>query len=399
MLGIGVNAALDLALLPEELRGVAGTLGLDAARAAAGARASCCARSRPAWPSRRTPTLAALRERDALLGRPVRWEGGAGTGRRDRRRRRAAGAPRGRHAARRSPRARCTWAALWVAGATAREPRRLRRARGRMDRSTRQPLDVPPRPHGARCRRRISRRFREAYGATPYSYDDAAHRAGQGAAAARRYERHRGLLRGRLREPRLLLARASPSAAARPRAPPRPRPQDMAVVPPPGHRSCPSAAPGAGSGSTALQGRPPRVDREPRHQPCARDRRRSRRRARLLPRHPRPDRPQRGRERGTALDHAPDRQPARDPDRALAAARGPLAQDGDAIAGAARQGRAGHGPVPHRRPRTTFEQVASADGDAVLSEPRGSVLAASATPPCATSRRQPPADRAGQRWR
>jgi BirA family transcriptional regulator, biotin operon repressor / biotin---[acetyl-CoA-carboxylase] ligase len=79
VLGIGVNAALDLALLPEELRGVAGTLGLaprelpralgELLRALEARLAEPC-----------DGTLAALRERDALDGRPLRWEGGAGTG-------------------------------------------------------------------------------------------------------------------------------------------------------------------------------------------------------------------------------------------------------------------------------------------------------------------------------
>jgi BirA family transcriptional regulator, biotin operon repressor / biotin---[acetyl-CoA-carboxylase] ligase len=79
VLGIGVNAALDLDVLPEDVRASAGTLGL-----------------RPAELPRTLDTLlkaletrlaeapeaalAALRERDALAGRPVRWEGGSGTG-------------------------------------------------------------------------------------------------------------------------------------------------------------------------------------------------------------------------------------------------------------------------------------------------------------------------------
>ena len=79
VLGIGVNAALDLAELPEELRDTAGTLGLEPRelpRALADLLAALEARlAEPA-----AATLAALRERDALLGRPVRWEGGSGTG-------------------------------------------------------------------------------------------------------------------------------------------------------------------------------------------------------------------------------------------------------------------------------------------------------------------------------
>jgi len=79
VLGIGVNAALDLALLPEELRGVAGTLGL-APRVLPRALAQLlrALETRLAEPGE--ATLAALRERDALAGRPLHWEGGTGTG-------------------------------------------------------------------------------------------------------------------------------------------------------------------------------------------------------------------------------------------------------------------------------------------------------------------------------
>jgi BirA family transcriptional regulator, biotin operon repressor / biotin---[acetyl-CoA-carboxylase] ligase len=79
VLGIGVNAALDLELLPEELRGVAGTLGL-APRELPRALGELlrALEARLAEPG--DATLAALRERDALDGRPLRWEGGAGTG-------------------------------------------------------------------------------------------------------------------------------------------------------------------------------------------------------------------------------------------------------------------------------------------------------------------------------
>ena len=79
VIGIGINAAVDLAQLPPELRDRAGTLGRS--------------------PDELEPTLielrgalerrleepgaavvAALRERDALLGQAVTWAGGAGTG-------------------------------------------------------------------------------------------------------------------------------------------------------------------------------------------------------------------------------------------------------------------------------------------------------------------------------
>ncbi len=79
VLGIGVNAALDLALLPEELRGVAGTLGLAPRELPRALEELLRAlETRLAEPG--DATLAALRERDALAGRPLRWEGGAGTG-------------------------------------------------------------------------------------------------------------------------------------------------------------------------------------------------------------------------------------------------------------------------------------------------------------------------------
>jgi len=79
VLGIGVNAALDLELLPDELRGVAGTLGLAPRELPRALDELLRAlEARLAEPG--DATLAALRERDALAGRPLRWEGGAGTG-------------------------------------------------------------------------------------------------------------------------------------------------------------------------------------------------------------------------------------------------------------------------------------------------------------------------------
>ena len=79
VLGIGVNVALDLADLPEELHETAGTLGRhprELPAALAELLAALDVRLAEPVPT----TLAALRERDALLGRPVRWEGGSGTG-------------------------------------------------------------------------------------------------------------------------------------------------------------------------------------------------------------------------------------------------------------------------------------------------------------------------------
>jgi BirA family transcriptional regulator, biotin operon repressor / biotin---[acetyl-CoA-carboxylase] ligase len=79
VLGIGVNAALDLDALPEDLRASAGTLGLRPAelpRALDTLLEALASRLDEAPEA----TLAALRELDALAGRPVRWEGGSGTG-------------------------------------------------------------------------------------------------------------------------------------------------------------------------------------------------------------------------------------------------------------------------------------------------------------------------------
>ena len=79
VLGIGVNAALDLDQLPTGLRDTAGTLGrrpedLDAALGEL-LRALEARLSAPA-----ETCVAALRDRDALLGRRLRWAAGAGTG-------------------------------------------------------------------------------------------------------------------------------------------------------------------------------------------------------------------------------------------------------------------------------------------------------------------------------
>ena len=77
VLGIGLNVAVDLAALPAEVR--------DAPRRSAAARprrrwqtCSPALEQRLAEPAE--ATLAALRDRDALRGRPVRWDGGEGTG-------------------------------------------------------------------------------------------------------------------------------------------------------------------------------------------------------------------------------------------------------------------------------------------------------------------------------
>jgi BirA family transcriptional regulator, biotin operon repressor / biotin---[acetyl-CoA-carboxylase] ligase len=79
VLGIGVNVAVDLADLPPGLRDRAATLGRPpdgvepALRELLGRLAA-----RLAEPP--SDSLAALRARDALRDRPVRWAGGSGTG-------------------------------------------------------------------------------------------------------------------------------------------------------------------------------------------------------------------------------------------------------------------------------------------------------------------------------
>jgi len=79
VLGIGVNAALDLAVLPDDVRERAGTLGLAPAELPRALQELLGALERRlAQPPE--ATLAALRERDALAGRSVRWDGGSGTG-------------------------------------------------------------------------------------------------------------------------------------------------------------------------------------------------------------------------------------------------------------------------------------------------------------------------------
>jgi BirA family transcriptional regulator, biotin operon repressor / biotin---[acetyl-CoA-carboxylase] ligase len=79
VLGIGVNVALDLAVLPEDVRDRAATLGLRPSELPRALNDLLAAlEARLAEPP--AATLAALRERDALAGRPLRWDGGAGTG-------------------------------------------------------------------------------------------------------------------------------------------------------------------------------------------------------------------------------------------------------------------------------------------------------------------------------
>ena len=79
VVGIGVNAAVDPAELPPDVRGRAGTLGLDPSQLEEAQRKLLAALERRLADAPRA-LLAALRERDALLGASVSWTGGSGTG-------------------------------------------------------------------------------------------------------------------------------------------------------------------------------------------------------------------------------------------------------------------------------------------------------------------------------
>jgi BirA family transcriptional regulator, biotin operon repressor / biotin---[acetyl-CoA-carboxylase] ligase len=79
IIGIGVNVAVELDALPEELRGTAATLGLAPADLPAALdRLLRALEHRLAEPA--DDTLTALRERDALLGAEIAWAGGQGVG-------------------------------------------------------------------------------------------------------------------------------------------------------------------------------------------------------------------------------------------------------------------------------------------------------------------------------
>lgn len=79
VLGIGVNVALRPADLPPELRDRAATLGRSpAALEPALAELLSALEQRLSEPA--AATLAGVRERDALLDRPLRWDGGSGHG-------------------------------------------------------------------------------------------------------------------------------------------------------------------------------------------------------------------------------------------------------------------------------------------------------------------------------
>ncbi|MDA8069822.1 MAG: biotin--[acetyl-CoA-carboxylase] ligase [Actinomycetota bacterium] len=79
VLGIGVNAAVALEDLPAEISGAAATLGLGAADLQPALEQLCAALGR--WlAASGDQVLAAVRARDALYGRPLRWAEGSGTG-------------------------------------------------------------------------------------------------------------------------------------------------------------------------------------------------------------------------------------------------------------------------------------------------------------------------------
>ena len=79
VVGIGVNAALDVNDLPEELRTTAASLGRRPAELEA-TLAELLGHLERRLHEPVADSLAALRERDALAGRPVRWDENEGTG-------------------------------------------------------------------------------------------------------------------------------------------------------------------------------------------------------------------------------------------------------------------------------------------------------------------------------
>jgi BirA family transcriptional regulator, biotin operon repressor / biotin---[acetyl-CoA-carboxylase] ligase len=79
VVGIGLNVALEIADLPVALRETAGTLGLGVAAIEPILAQLLAALSR--WiAAPAAAVLRAVRDRDALLGRSVSWQDGAGTG-------------------------------------------------------------------------------------------------------------------------------------------------------------------------------------------------------------------------------------------------------------------------------------------------------------------------------
>jgi BirA family biotin operon repressor/biotin-[acetyl-CoA-carboxylase] ligase len=79
VLGVGLNVAVAPEQLPDELRGRAATLGLRPAAIEPTLAALLAALAERLAQDAAT-LLGAFRERDALLGKPLRWAGGAGIG-------------------------------------------------------------------------------------------------------------------------------------------------------------------------------------------------------------------------------------------------------------------------------------------------------------------------------
>jgi BirA family biotin operon repressor/biotin-[acetyl-CoA-carboxylase] ligase len=79
VVGMGVNVAVSIDELPEEVRAQAGTLGLPA-QAIEGWLASLVEELTHWLEASEDEVLEAVRARDALLDQPVRWAGGSGTG-------------------------------------------------------------------------------------------------------------------------------------------------------------------------------------------------------------------------------------------------------------------------------------------------------------------------------
>ena len=79
MLGIGVNVAVDVSALPPDAAAVAGRSGRDESEVEATLTELLDALETRLG-EEKAATLTALRERDALLGKPVRWDGGEGLG-------------------------------------------------------------------------------------------------------------------------------------------------------------------------------------------------------------------------------------------------------------------------------------------------------------------------------
>jgi BirA family biotin operon repressor/biotin-[acetyl-CoA-carboxylase] ligase len=79
VVGIGLNVALRLEDFPEELRSTAGTLGLEPS-AIEPTLEGLLARLGDWLVADPAAVVAAVSERDALLGRAVRWSGGRGVG-------------------------------------------------------------------------------------------------------------------------------------------------------------------------------------------------------------------------------------------------------------------------------------------------------------------------------